>query len=56
MKKIKIKISPNSVPAEIFKKYMAEKAAIKEAVTSGNLSTYVKQNGIKFDSPLSTDK
>lgn len=52
-KKINITIKSNSSTAKVFKKYMAEKAAFKTAVMTGNVSSYVKQSGTKFDSPIS---
>ncbi len=56
MKKIEIKIASGSTSAKVFKKYMVEKAAFKNAVASGNASSFVKQSGIKFDSPISVGK
>ena len=56
MKKIEIKIDSDSSKAKMFKKYMAEKAAFKNAVASGNVTSFVKQSGLKFDSPISIGK
>ena len=50
---IKIEVNPNSSFANEMKDYMAEKAAFKKAVQSGRVSSFVKQNGIKFDTPIS---
>ena len=50
---VKIKIKSNSASAKVMKRYMAEKAAFKDAVTSGNVSSFVKKRGTKFDSPVS---
>ena len=53
MNKIKIKLEPNSPGGKAVKRYMAEKAAFKNAVISGNVSSFVKKSGTKFDSPIS---
>ena len=49
---IKITIKENSKLAEIFKKYMAEKKAFREAAASGNYVEYCKKNNLKFDTPV----
>lgn len=56
MKKTQITLDPESPEAKQFKKYLAEKAAFKKAVTSGNISTFTKKNGLKFDTPLPDSK
>jgi len=53
---IKITIKPGSETAHAFKKYMADKAAFKQAVMSGNITSYVKQKGKKFDTPIPVSK
>jgi hypothetical protein len=53
---IKVTIKPGSKTAHAFKKYMADKAAFKQAVTSGNVTAYVKKSGKKFDTPISVSK
>lgn len=56
MEDIKITIDANSKAGELFKKYMAEKKAFREAVAnSRNFNEFVencKKNNIKFDSPV----
>ena len=56
MKTIKININPNSSTGEAFKKYLEEKAAFKQAVTTGSINSFVKKNGKKFDTPVQTGK
>ena len=52
MKTIKINITPDSATSEAFKNYLDEKAAFKQAVTSGNINSFVKKNGKRFDTPI----
>jgi hypothetical protein len=56
MDTIKITIPANSKAGELFKKYMAEKKAFRQAVASSrNYNEFVencKKNNIKFDSPI----
>ena len=49
---IKVTIKENSPAAKAFKKYMAEKAAFREAVKSGNAINYAKKSSIKFATPV----
>ena len=56
MKKIEIIIKPGSESSRMFKKYLEEKEAFKNAVVTGNVSSYVKKTGKKFDTPLSITK
>jgi hypothetical protein len=49
---IKVTIKANSKAAEVFKKYMAEKKALREAAANGNYVEYCKKNNLKFDTPV----
>lgn len=53
MKTIKININPESATGEAFRNYLDEKAALKKAVKSGNINSFAKTYGKKFDTPIS---
>ena len=50
---IKVTIKSGSKPDKILKKMIADKAAFREAVASGQISAYAKQSGVKLASPIS---
>jgi len=54
--KIKVTIKPESAPAKVFEKYMAEKAAFRNAVQKSDVSKFTIKSGKRFDTPLSDNK
>jgi hypothetical protein len=52
---IKVTIEVDSKLAEAIKRHMAEKKAFRDAVTTGNVHSYVQQNKMKFDLPVNLD-
>ena len=50
--KIKVTIKSGSKSDKILKKMIAEKAAFKEAVTTGQVSAYARQSNSKLATPI----
>jgi len=50
---IEIIIPENTKQSKAFQEYMAEKNAFKKAVISGNITSFIKEKGKKFDCPVS---
>ena len=50
---IKVKIKAGSKADKFLKNAMADKAAFREAVAAGHVSSYVKESGTKHASPIS---
>lgn len=53
---IKITIKEDSKAGRMFKKYMTEKAAFRNAVKTGTVSEYTQKRNVKFDSPVSINR
>lgn len=51
--KIKVTIKSGSKSERILKKMIADKAAFKNAVTNGTISSYIKASGTKSATPVS---
>jgi hypothetical protein len=51
--KIRVTIKSGSASEKMLKKMIAEKAAFRNAVACGTISTYVKNSGAKFAAPIS---
>ena len=51
--KIKVTIKSGSKAEKVLDKAVADKAAFREAVATGNVSNHMKQRGVKFATPVS---
>ena len=50
--KIKVTIKSDSKASKVLKKYISEKEAFKQAVRTGNVTEFIKQNQSKLDSSV----